>query len=63
MQTNHSLSKILNWLESKLNEKLCFSTYDNYQDTPYAIDESIDGKEKFIEKNEQINRIQLNYRE
>ncbi|GAH24902.1 unnamed protein product, partial [marine sediment metagenome] len=52
-----------NWLESKLNEKLCFSTYDNYQDTSFTVDKSIDGKEKFIEKNEQINRIQLNYRE
>ncbi|MBA7524373.1 hypothetical protein ES705_16511 [subsurface metagenome] len=63
IEANHDPPPILNWLESKLNKRLCISTYDNYQDTPFTIDESVDGKEKFIEKNEQINRIQLNYRE
>jgi len=62
IEANYNLSEILRWLEIKLNKKLCISTYDNYQDTPFTIDESIDGKERFIEENNRVNRIQLLYK-
>lgn len=61
LSANYKLSGVLSWLENRLNEKLCIQTFDNCQDTPLTIDESIDGQDKFVEENEQINRIQLAY--